>query len=187
MAAGTRRIEAATGFNALAQMRAVRGELDEALHAVKARPGELSARVKKMQDDIKALTKEKEQLAAKLASGQGRDLMSGLEDVGGVKLLCAKVDAPSVKALREAMDDLRSKVASGVIAIASELEGGKVSLIVAVSKDLHDRFTAPALIKDAAAAVGGSGGGRPDMAQAGGSDAAGIDEAFARVKAAITK
>ncbi len=187
VAAGTRRIEAATGFNALAQMRAVRGELDEALHAVKARPGELSARVKKMQDDIKALTKEKEQLAAKLASGQGRDLMSGLEDVGGVKLLCAKVDAPSVKALREAMDDLRSKVASGVIAIASELEGGKVSLIVAVSKDLHDRFTAPALIKDAAAAVGGSGGGRPDMAQAGGSDAAGIDEAFARVKAAITK
>ena len=100
-------------------------------------------------------------------------------------LLCARVDAPSVKALRDAMDDLRSKLPSGVIAIAAEQEGGKVSLIVAVSKDLHARFTAPALIKDAAAAVGGSGGGRPDMAQAGGTNPAGIDEAFAKVKAAV--
>ncbi|MEL7642039.1 MAG: alanine--tRNA ligase [Solidesulfovibrio sp.] len=185
VAAGTRRIEAATGFNALAQMRAMRGELDEALHAVKARPGELVSRVKKLQDEIKALGKEKEQLAAKLASGQGRDLLAGLEEVGGVQLLCARVDAPNVKALREAMDDLRSKVPSGVIAIAAEQDGGKVSLIVAVSKDLHGRFTAPAIIKDAAAAVGGSGGGRPDMAQAGGTNPAGIDEAFAKVKAAV--
>jgi alanyl-tRNA synthetase len=185
VAAGTRRIEAATGFNALAQMRTMRGELDETLHAVKARPGELVSRVKKLQDEIKALGKEKEQLAAKLASGQGRDLLAGLEEVGGVKLLCARVDAPNVKALREAMDDLRSKVPSGVVAIAAEQEGGKVSLIVAVSKDLHGRFTAPALIKDAAAAVGGSGGGRPDMAQAGGTNPAGIDEAFAKVKAAV--
>ena len=185
VAAGTRRIEAATGFNALAQMRAMRGERDGALHLVKARPGELVSRVKKLQDEIKALGKEKEQLAAKLASGQGRDLLSGLEEIGGVKVLCAKVDAPNVKALREAMDDLRSKVPSGVVAIAAEQEGGKVSLIVAVSKDLHGRFTAPALIKDAAAAVGGSGGGRPDMAQAGGTDPAGIDEAFSRLKAAV--
>ncbi len=185
VAAGTRRIEAATGTNALAQLRAMRGELDEALHAVKARPGELVSRVKKLQDEIKALGKEKEQLAAKLASGQGRDLLSGLEEIGGVKVLCARVDAANVKALREAMDDLRSKVPSGVVAIAAEQEGGKVSLIVAVSKDLHGRFTAPALIKDAAAAVGGSGGGRPDMAQAGGTNPAGIDEAFAKVKAAV--
>jgi alanyl-tRNA synthetase len=185
VAAGTRRIEAATGLNTLAQMRSMRAERDEALHLVKARPGELVGRVKKLQDEIKALGKEKEQLAAKLASGQGRDLLRGLEDIGGVKVLCAKVDAPNVKALREAMDDLRSKVPSGVIAIAAEQEGGKVSLIVAVSKDLHGRFTAPALIKDAAAAVGGSGGGRPDMAQAGGTDPAGIDEAFSRLKAAV--
>ena len=185
VAAGTRRIEAATGLNTLAQMRSMRAERDEALHLVKARPGELVGRVKKLQDEIKALGKEKEQLAAKLASGQGRDLLSGLEDIGGVKVLCAKVDAPNVKALREAMDDLRSKVPSGVVAIAAEQEGGKVSLIVAVSKDLHGRFTAPALIKDAAAAVGGSGGGRPDMAQAGGTDPAGIDEAFSRLKAAV--
>ena len=155
------------------------------MHLVKARPGALVSRVKKLQDEIKALGKEKEQLAAKLASGQGRDLLSGLEEIGGVKVLCAKVDAPNVKALREAMDNLRSKVPSGVVAIAAEQEGGKVSLIVAVSKDLHGRFTAPALIRDAAAAVGGSGGGRPDMAQAGGTDPAGIDEAFSRVKAAV--
>jgi len=185
VAAGTRRIEAATGVNALNHVRAMRGELDETLKTVKAKPGELAGRVKKLLDEIKALGKDKEQLAAKLASGQGRDLMAGLEEVGGVPLLCARVDAPSVKALRDAMDDLRSKLPSGVIAIAAEQEGGKVSLIVAVSKDLHGKFTAPALIKDAAAAVGGSGGGRPDMAQAGGTNPAGIDEAFAKVKAAV--
>jgi alanyl-tRNA synthetase len=182
VAAGTRRIEASTGFNALRHMREVRGELDEGLKTLKAKPGELAGRVKKLLDEIKALSKEKEQIASKLASGQGRDLMAGLEDVGGVKLLCARVDAPNVKALREAMDDLRSKLPSGVIAIAAEQEDGKVSLIVAVSKDLHAKFTAPALIKDAAAAVGGSGGGRPDMAQAGGANPAGIDEAFAIVR-----
>ena len=73
--------------------------------------------------------------------------MAGVEDINGVKVLCAKVDAPNIKALREAMDDLRSKLPSGVIALAAEQEGGKVSLIVAVSKDLHGRFTAPALAK----------------------------------------
>jgi len=185
VAAGTRRIEAATGLNTIRHVREMRGELDESLHVAKAKAGELPARIKKLQDDIRALTKEKEQLAAKLASGQGRDLLSGLEDIGGVKVLCAKVDAPNIKALREAMDDLRSKVPSGVVAIAAEQDGGKVSLIVAVSKDLHGRFTAPALIKEAAAAVGGSGGGRPDMAQAGGTNPAGIEEAFAKVKAAV--
>ncbi|UJX42579.1 alanine--tRNA ligase [Desulfovibrio sp. JY] len=185
VAAGTRRIEAATGLNTIKHVREMRGELDESLHVAKAKAGELPARIKKLQDDIRALTKEKEQLAAKLASGQGRDLLSGLEDIGGVKVLCAKVDAPNIKALREAMDDLRSKVPSGVVAIAAEQDGGKVSLIVAVSKDLHGRFTAPALIKEAAAAVGGSGGGRPDMGQAGGTNPAGIEEAFAKVKAAV--
>jgi len=185
VAAGARRIEAATGLNALRHVRGMRGELDEALKTVKAKPGDLVARLKKLQDDIRALGREKEQLAAKLASGHGPGPMAGLEDVGGVKFLAARVDAPNVKALREAMDDLRSKLPSGVVAIAAEQEGGKVSLIVAVSKDLHGRFTAPVLIKDAAAAVGGSGGGRPDMAQAGGTNPAGIDEAFAKVKAAV--
>ncbi|MGD9609812.1 MAG: alanine--tRNA ligase [Desulfovibrionaceae bacterium] len=185
VAAGTRRIEAVTGLNALHHVRALRAEYEDGLHTLKAKPGELVGRVKKLFDDLKAAGKEKEQLAAKLASGQGRDLMAGLEDVGGVKLLCAKVDAPNIKALREAMDDLRSKLPSGVVALAAEQEGGKVSLIVAVSKDLHGRFTAPALIKDAAAAVGGSGGGRPDMAQAGGTNPAGIDEAFAKIRAAV--
>ncbi len=146
--------------------------------------GERFRASKKLQDEIKALSKEKEQLAAKLASVPGRDLLAGLEEVGGVQLLCARVDAPNVKALREAMDDLRSKVPRGH---RHRRRAGRrqVSLIVAVSKDLHGRFTAPALIKDAAAAVGGSGGGRPDMAQAGGTNPAGIDEAVAKVKAAV--
>ena len=182
VAAGTRRIEAVTGLGALHHVRELRAELDEGLKVLKAKPGELVPRVKKLFDEIKTLGKDNEQLAAKLASGQGRDLMAGVEDVGGVKLLCARVDAASIKALREAMDDLRSKLPSGVIAIAAEQDGGKVSLIVAVSKDLHGKFTAPALIKDAAAAVGGSGGGRPDMAQAGGTNPAGIDAALAAVR-----
>ena len=87
----------------------------------------------------------------------------------------------NVKALREVMDDVRSKMPSGIACITAE-DGPKVQMILYVSKDLHGRFTAPSLIKDVAAAIGGSGGGRPDQAQAGGTDPAGIDEAFRILK-----
>ena len=98
-------------------------------------------------------------------------------DVDGVRLLAASVGTMSVKALRELMDDVRSKLPSGVACLAAE-DNGKVQLILYVSKDLHERFTAPELIRIIAPAVGGSGGGRPDMAQAGGANPDGVDEAF---------
>ncbi len=183
VAAGVRRIEAATGVNALAFARETREERDKALKAVKGKAGELEAKIKKLLDEVKALSKEKEALSAKLAAGGGgADIMSGVEEIGAVKVLTVKVEGVNPKALRESMDDLRSRLSSGVICLASALEDGKVSLMLAVSKDLHGKFTAPALIKDVAAAVGGSGGGRPDLAQAGGTDASGIEAAFTKLK-----
>ena len=144
---------------------------------LKARPGEIVPRVEALQKDVKGLRKDLEKASAQATSGQGRNIMDELAEINGVKVLAAKVEVPNVKALRDLMDDVRSKLPSGIACLAAP-DGDKVSLIVAVSKDLHDRFTAPALIKAVAAAVGGSGGGRPDMAQAGGTNPAGIDEAF---------
>jgi len=187
VAAGVRRIEAATGVNALAYARSVREERDKALKIVKGKPGELEAKVKKLSDEVKALAKEKEALLAKLATGGGADPLGGVEEIGGIKVLCVKVEGVNAKALRESMDDLRSKVSSGVVCLASAQEDGKVSLMLAVSKDLHAKFTAPALIKDVSAEVGGSGGGRPDLAQAGGTKPEGIEAAFTKLKELLGK
>ena len=99
-------------------------------------------------------------------------------------MLAAKVAAPNIKALRDLMDDLRSKIVSGVICLAAEGEG-KVDMLIAVSPDLHDRFTAPLLIKDVAAEIGGKGGGRPDLAQAGGVNPAGLESAFAKLRSML--
>ena len=126
-----------------------------------------------------------EKAAAQAASGQGGDLMSKVVEINGVKVLAAKLDASNIKAMRELMDDIRSKMPSGVACIAAPVDEGKVSMILYVSKDLHGRFTAPALIKEVAAPIAGSGGGRPDQAQAGGTNPEGIDEAMDVLKAKI--
>ncbi|MCA1985413.1 MAG: DHHA1 domain-containing protein, partial [Desulfovibrio sp.] len=184
VAAGVRRIEAATGWNALKHLMAQRQELAEISGLLKAQPGESARKVQALQDEVKALKKENEKLAAKAAtaaSGGGGSIMDAVETIGGVPVLAIKVDAPSVKVLRELMDDVRSKLPSGVALLAAEAEG-KAPLILYVSKDLHGRFTAPALIKDVAAVVGGSGGGRPDLAQAGGTEPGKIAEAIAKLK-----
>ena len=182
VAAGVRRIEAATGWNTLALLNSQRAELAEAGALLKSKPGELAHRIQSLQGEVRSLRKTLEKTSAQAASGQGRNLMDSLEKIGDVPVLATRSGAPNMKALREVADDVRSKMASGVICLTAEEEDGKVSMIVSVSKDLHGRFTAPALIKEAAAAIGGSGGGRPDMAQAGGVNAAGIDEAFAILK-----
>jgi len=182
VAAGVRRIEAATGWNALAEFNSRRVELEEAWPLLKSRPGELPRRIQALQEEARTLRKQLEKTAAKAVSGSGKDLMDSVEEINGIRVLTSRTAAPGMKALREIADDVRSKMPSGVIALTAEDEEGKVSMIVAVTRDLHARFTAPALIKEAAAAVGGSGGGRPDMAQAGGNNPAGIDEAFAILK-----
>ncbi len=185
VAAGVRRIEAATGWNALRFYNDLRSESREVSELVKAKPGELARRVEALNQELRNARKDVQKAVAQAASEKGRDIMSEIAEVGGVKLLAAKVAAPNIKALRDLMDDLRSKISSGVICIAAEDED-KINLLVAVSGDLHDRFTAPALIKDVAVEIGGKGGGRPDLAQAGGNNPAGLEAAFAKLRALLS-
>ena len=176
IAAGTRRIEAATGWNALGLFRSQRLELETIASKLKSRPGELSSKVEALQQEARSLRKELEQ--TRQAPAVQSDIMAGLTSVGGIPLLAARVDNLPVKALRELMDNARSRMPSGVACLASA-QDGKVSLILHVSKDLHAKFTAPDLIRQIAPCVGAAGGGgRPDLAQTGGSNPAGIEEAF---------
>ena len=180
VAAGTRRIEALTGWKALDAIWRQRAELQHAAALLKTRPDQIGERVQALQAEVKKLRKAAEKAAAP-ASG---DIMQGLEEVNGISVLTARLDNVPVKALRDLMDGVRSRLPSGIACLAT-VEGEKVGLLLYVSKDLHDRFTAPALIKPVAAPCGGSGGGRPDLAQAGGSKADGIDAAFAALKQKI--
>ncbi len=180
VAAGVRRIEAVSGWKAYELMTERRAALNALSSSLKVRAAELPAKVDALQKEVKALRKELEKVQA---ANRG-DLLSGAEDIGGVKVLTAKVGNMNVKALREVMDDVRSKLPSGVACLTAE-DGGKVQMILYVSKDLHARFTAPALIKDVAAAIQGSGGGRPDQAQAGGTNPEGVEESFRVLKGRI--
>ena len=186
VAAGTRRIEAATGWHALEIFHKQREALQKTGALLKGQPGEVLPRVEALLAENKKLRKELEKGAQRGASGQGRDLMQDVKSVNGVKVLCADVGAVPVKALRDLMDDVRSKLPSGVACLAAH-EGDKVSLVLYVSRDLHGRFTAPDIIKAVAAPVGGSGGGRPDLAQAGGTNPQGIPQAFAMLVSVLAK
>lgn len=179
IAAGVRRIEAATGWNSLQQARTEHEELMQLAAHLKTQPGGLLAKLEALQKENRTLRKELERSAAQAASGQGGDLMSKVKEINGIRVLAAKLDQINIKALRELMDDIRSKLPSGIACLVAPADGNKVSMILYVSKDLHDRFTAPVLIKEIAAPIAGSGGGRPDQAQAGGTRPEGMDEALA--------
>jgi alanyl-tRNA synthetase len=187
VAAGIRRIEAATGWNVLNHLQTLRQEMGEIQSVLKARPEEAAARAKAMATQVKSLQKEVERLQTKLASGEGGSRMAEVEEIAGVKVLAVKAEAASIKSLREQMDALKSKLPSGVAMLAAPTEDGKVTVLIFVSKDLHGKFTAPSLIKEVAALVGGSGGGRPDMAQAGGTDVEGIDKAIIKLKELVAQ
>lgn len=182
IAAGVRRIEALTGWDALRYWQSQREEVREAAHLLKTAPGDVVKKVAALQDQAKALSKELAAVQARMMSDSGRDLAAEAKEIGGMKVLARKVEAPDMNALRGLMDDLRSKIDSGIIALAAEIDD-KAMLVLAVSKDLHGRFTAPALIKEISADIKGGGGGRPDLAQAGGSEPAGIDRALAKLEA----
>ncbi|SOB60200.1 alanyl-tRNA synthetase [Pseudodesulfovibrio profundus] len=182
VAAGIRRIEAATGGNAIAYLNERRRAVAEAGAMLKARPEELTKKVSELQKQVKEMGKEMKSLQAKLASGAGRDMMSEIEEINGVKVLAVELEAPNMGVMLEQMDALRSKIDSGIICLLAGHDEGKVSVALAVTKDLHDRFKAGDLIKPVAGAVGGGGGGRPDLARAGGSDASGIPDAIAKLK-----
>lgn len=177
VAAGVRRIEAVTGWNTLRVFKEQQLELLEAHAMTKTRSGELIPRIEILQKEVKESRKALEKMAGQAASSNGKKLVEQAKIFGGIPMVAAKVDVGSIKALRELMDDVRSKVPTGVACLAMELEG-KVSLLVAVSKDLHNKVTAPDIIKSIAPAIHGSGGGRPELAQAGGDNPAGIQKAF---------
>jgi len=181
VAAGVRRIEATTGANALAVVEADEERLLRLASLVKGGREDLDDKVATLLERAKRLEKELADIKAKAASAAGADLAAQAEDIGGVKVLAARLDGADAKALREALDRLKDKLGSAVILLATE-SGGKVSLIAGVTKDLTDRCQAGELIRAAAAKVGGKGGGRPDMAQAGGTDPSGLPAALALAK-----
>jgi alanyl-tRNA synthetase len=179
VAAGTRRIEAVTGWNAYGQAIEQRAELNALSVLLKARPGELAGRVRALAADLKKLRKSAEKSSASPLSAA--DIAAEAEPVAGISLLTKRLDIP-LKALREMMDEVRSRLARNSVICLATVEDGKVGLLVCVSRDLHSRFMAPALVRIAAAPCGGSGGGRPDMAQAGGNNPDGLNEAFEALK-----
>ena len=180
VSAGTRRIEAATGWNSMHLLHELRRENQHLCTDLKARPGELVSKVDALQKEVKLLRKELD----KANSSGGADLMSAIKEVNGIKLLAQKVPSMSVKALRDMMDDVRSKIPSGIACLITE-EAGKAQLLLYVSKDLHDKYTAPNLVKEIAPYIEGSGGGRPDLAQAGGTKTAGIEDALSKLEKII--
>ena len=180
VAAGIRRIEAVTGEGALAWVQATNAKLLAAASALKTGPDELPSRIAQVQDQVKVLEKEVAALKSKLAAGQGDELLNQAIDVNGIKVLAATMEGADVATLREAMDKLKDKLGTAAIVLASVIEG-KVSLIAGVTKDATGKVKAGELVNFVAQQVGGKGGGRPDMAQAGGTDPAGLPQALAGV------
>jgi len=180
VAAGVRRIEAVTGENALAYMRESESKLQAVADLVRASRDDAARKVEQLLARAKQLEKEIEQLRGKLASGGATDIMSQVREVKGIKVLAARMDGADPKALREAVDRLKDKLAPAAIVLAAVADN-KVTLIAGVTKDLVTRVHAGELVNQVAARVGGKGGGRPDMAQAGGNDPAGLDGALADV------
>ncbi|HLD09482.1 MAG TPA: DHHA1 domain-containing protein, partial [Methylophilaceae bacterium] len=181
VAAGVRRIEATTGDIALAYMQQQQALLSGAAASLKAPAQELPAKISQMMDNLKALEKELERLKSKMASSQGDDLASQAVDVAGVKVLAAKLEGVDSKGLREVADKLKDKLGSCALLLAVT-EGEKVSLVAAVSQDLTGKIKAGDLVNFVALQVGGKGGGRPDMAMAGGTDASKLPQALNSVE-----
>ncbi|MBJ9749444.1 alanine--tRNA ligase [Burkholderia cepacia] len=181
VAAGIRRVEAITGDNALRYVQELDARVNEAAAALKAQPSELTQRIAQVQDQVKLLEKELGALKSKLASSQGDELAQQAVEIGGVYVLAATLDGADAKTLRETVDKLKDKLKSAAIVLAA-VEGGKVSLIAGVTPDASKKVKAGELVNFVAQQVGGKGGGRPDMAQAGGTEPANLPGALAGVK-----
>jgi alanyl-tRNA synthetase len=182
VAAGIRRVEAVTGDNALAWVQAQQAKIASAAAALKAPAAEIEAKIAQLIESAKAAERELAKLKAKLASSAGDDLAGDAVDVKGAKVLAVTLDGADVKTLRETMDRLKQRLGSAAI-VLSAVADGKVTLIAGVTADLTANVKAGELVNHVAQQVGGKGGGRPDMAQAGGTDPAGLPAALASVKA----
>jgi alanyl-tRNA synthetase len=186
VAAGVRRMEAVTGANALAYVQGLERTVQEAAGSLRAPTAELNQRIHQVLDQVKGLEKELAALKGKLASSQGDELSTQAIDVKGVKLLAARLPGADAKALRETLDKLKDKLKTAVVVLAS-VEGDKVQIAAGVTADTMGRVKAGELVNFVAQQVGGKGGGKPDMAMAGGTQPAGLDAALASVQAWVAE
>ena len=185
VAAGVRRVEAVAGLVALEYVQKMERQLAQSALLLKAQPQEVTAKIEQLVENVKSLEKQLAQFKSKLAASQGDDLAAQAIDVNGIKLLAAKLDGVDAKTLRETMDQLKNKLKSGVIVLAV-VEGEKVSLAAGVTQDLIGKYKAGELVNHVAQQVGGKGGGKPDMAMAGGTNPGGLAAALASVKDWVT-
>ncbi len=181
VAAGVRRVEATTGTGVLAYLGETEQALDRIAGLVKTTPAEAAERVAQLMESARTLEKELERLKSKLASAQGDDLLDQAIETGGVKVLAARLDGLDARALRETADRLRDKLKSCALVLGTVADG-KVSLIAAVTPDVAGRIKAGDLVNAVARQVGGKGGGKPDLAMAGGSDPTALPAALASVR-----
>jgi alanyl-tRNA synthetase len=179
IASGVRRIEALTGEAALTFVQQTARMLNETAHFLKDKARAVPARVKKMQADIKAFEKEVEQLKTRLATEATEASPDAVRSIDGIKVMAQKVSVDTPAALRNLADQLKDKIQSGIVVLGSSA-GSKAMLIVVVTQDLTDRYHAGSIIKQIAVEVGGRGGGRPDMAQAGGNQPENLAKALAK-------
>jgi alanyl-tRNA synthetase len=181
VAAGVRRVEAVTGDNALAYLQSLEGTVAQLAGTLKAAPAEVPVRLSQVLDQVRALEKELASLKGKLASAQGDDLLSKAVDVNGLKVLAAQLEGADAKTLRDTLDKLKDKLKSAVIVLAA-VEGGKVQLAAGVTHDHIGKLKAGELVNFVAQQVGGKGGGKADMAMAGGTEPAKVGAALASVQ-----
>jgi alanyl-tRNA synthetase len=186
VASGVRRIEAVTGGNALAYLQTLEATVSQAAGALKAPSNELNARLAQVLDQVKALEKEITALKGKVASAQGDELMAQAIDIKGIKFLVAQLDGADAQALRDTMDKLKSKLKSAVVVLTA-VDGEKVQIAAGVTADNIGKVKAGELANFVAQQVGGKGGGKPDMAMAGGSNPAALPAAMASVQAWVSE
>ncbi|HVS27671.1 MAG TPA: alanine--tRNA ligase [Burkholderiales bacterium] len=182
VAAGVRRVEAVTGEGALEYVQQQEVRMQEAAATLKAQPQELTQKINQIIENVRTLEKELSRLKSRLASSQGDELINQVVEVKGVKVLAATLEGADAKALRETVDMLKEKLKSCAVVLGST-EGGKVTLIAGVTQDLISKIKAGDLVNHVAQQVGGKGGGRPDMAQAGGTEPAKLSSALQSVSA----
>jgi len=186
VAAGVRRVEAVTGAGALTYLQSLEATVHTAATSLKASPAELEPRIAQVLEQVRSLEKEVAALKGKLASSQGDELAGQAVDIKGLKVLAAQLDGADAKALRETLDKLKDKLKTAAIVLAA-VDGDKVQLAAGVTADSVGKVKAGELVNFVASQVGGKGGGKPDLAMAGGTDAKGLPQALASVQAWVSE
>jgi alanyl-tRNA synthetase len=186
VAAGIRRVEAIAGDRALTYLQKLDAQVNQLAASLKATPNDLAQRIAQLQDHARSLEKELERLGSKLAASQGDELLEKAVEVKGIRVLAAQLEGADAKVLRETLDQLKNKLKSAAIVLAS-VQDGKVQLAAGVTADAISKIKAGDLVNHVAQQVGGKGGGKPDMAMAGGTDPKGLPTALSSVQAWVTE